>query len=324
MSCPLVPTAALDGKAASPALVQEGYSSAAPADGYDSIAPVRGKGLTPSAQLKPQGCKSLNSDRFQEVNPFLLGRNTKFRRFFKSWSHRALGASPDLSGDDGPLFPCAAPYPEVLNASGSAFKRLATRKKMWSKQFLNCLFTWNSYVALGMPDCREGSAFEPNGGCRSWKSARDLADPLLVEVMDFGCHELRSFSLALDGGRADVEQYFSELPDDESSPSPFPCKNQQKDSSSTALPERVAVPLHAGSVDPRDHLSPERAQIVNDLAKLRMPEDSWGPLPIACHRVPFDKENDMALKLLESNMCCLVPESILPRRKDGRLILALA
>ena len=55
------------------------------------------------------------------------------------------------------------------------------------------------------------------------------------------------------------------------------------------VPERVAVPAVAGTVDPCAFLPEERRQVVEQLAKLRLSEEWWPSIPTACHRVAISK-----------------------------------
>ena len=97
-----------------------------------------------------------------------------------------------------------------------------------------------------------------------------------------------------------------------------------KAQASVALPvqaDRIAVPEQAGLVDPVALLSPDRAQVVADLEKLRLPEILWGDVVKACHRVPLEEETGLMLKLLETGMVTLLPEEQLPRSSTGDLMV---
>lgn len=105
----------------------------------------------------------------------------------------------------------------------------------------------------------------------------------------------------------------------------FLSKQQFLSSKATsALPvhaEGIAIPTTAGSVSIVDHLPMERARVVRDLEKLRMPEHLWNRIPIACHQVASSEEDAVARKMLAAGMAELIPESQLPHDRHGRLLL---
>ena len=61
--------------------------------------------------------------------------------------------------------------------------------------------------------------------------------------------------------------------------------------------------------------------MVENLHLLRRPEALWGEEVQSCHRVPVQEETPLLRRLLAAKMVELVPESDLPRRQDGRLLL---
>ena len=83
---------------------------------------------------------------------------------------------------------------------------------------------------------------------------------------------------------------------------------------------RVAVPEEAGTVDPLVWLPEGQAAVLANLPELRLPEDQWDEVAVACHQVAENEEKNVAAKLLATGMAVLVPESELPRRGDGRLL----
>ena len=127
----------------------------------------------------------------------------------------------------------------------------------------------------------------------------------------------------MSGGRADLENLLQAFPCADSgyfvSKEPF-----LSSKASCALPvhaDRIAIPATAGTVSIVDHLPPERAQVVRDLEKLRLPEYLWNRIPVACHQVASDEEDAVARKMLQSGMAELIPESELPRDRHGRILL---
>ena len=73
--------------------------------------------------------------------------------------------------------------------------------------------------------------------------------------------------------------------------------------------ERVASPERAATVDILQHLPAERARVVRDLERPRLPEHLWNRIPIACHQVDGAEEVGLARRLLASEMVRIVPET---------------
>ena len=80
------------------------------------------------------------------------------------------------------------------------------------------------------------------------------------------------------------------------------------------------MPEEAGQMNPCAWLPPERRVVVENLELLQGPQDLWGELIVACHRVPPDEEAALVSKMLETKMVELIPESELPRNDEGDLM----
>ena len=148
---------------------------------------------------------------------------------------------------------------------------------------------------------------------------------LLAEVNRLGCFR-DSIKAPLDGGRQSVYKLVNEFRVHDCLQPQHPTINNHNNIDNlvtTALqvdPARIAIPEIAGTVDPAKYLPKERREVFNDLHRLKLPEESWGVIPRACHRVPLTKEDEMARKLLHSHMALLVPERDLPRTKAGAIL----
>ncbi|CAE7376276.1 unnamed protein product [Symbiodinium sp. CCMP2456] len=88
----------------------------------------------------------------------------------------------------------------------------------------------------------------------------------------------------------------------------------------SVVPSRVALPAKAGMVDPLDWLEPERAVVVQELERLRRAEEDWDEVPLACHKVALQDEDEMVLRLVEHGMALPVQEAELPHDGRGRLL----
>ena len=251
------------------------------------------------------------------VDPALPGRNsTRFMKYL-AWLERAHGYLLERSGANTPLFPSALPYPEVLGAKGRA--RGSLDALQWGRVFVNTLVAWSNFVVLGCPD-GEGSAFEPRVAHTSVEGIRPYADKLLGEVANFISPEVLSGALSCEGKRKDLEELVASGTGACYS-GVVKVESQRLSSALPVVADRVAIPEEAGQVDPRRCLDSVRAQVVDNLQALRRPEHLWGEEVQACHRVPIEEETPLLRRLLASRMIALVPESELPRRQDGRLLL---
>lgn len=245
--------------------------------------------------------------------------NSRFFLYY-TWFQSAQGVLLERSGSDVPLFPGALPYPEVINAfvGGVSAEEEQVR---WAKSYMNMVVGWSNFLALGCPDSG-GVASEPRVGYRCLEEVRKFADELLGEVVEFAADDLRKGVLNCTGKRKLLEQSVHEAA----------CIDAYggrmaalvKAQACVALPVqagRVAVPEHAGLVDPVALLPPDRARVVADLESLRLPEALWGEVVKACHRVPLEEETGLMLKLLETGMVTLLPEDQLPRSSTGDLMV---
>ena len=251
------------------------------------------------------------------VDPALPGRNsTRFMKYL-AWLERAQGYLLERSGADAPLFPSALPYPEVVGLRWPAGGGLNAAQ--WGRVFVNTLVAWSNFVVLGCPG-GEGSAFEPRVAHRSVEGIRPYADKLLGEVANFVNPEVLSGTLSCEGKRRDLEDMVAS-----GTGACYSGVMKVDDQRlSTALPvvaDRVAIPEEAGQVDPRECLNSVRAQVVDRLHELRKPEPLWGEEVQACHRVPVQEETPLLRRLLAAKMITLLPESVLPCRQDGRMLL---
>ena len=253
-------------------------------------------------------------------HPGLVGVNsdTNFIKYL-AWFESCQGSRLELSSESLALFPSMLPYPEALLPAGT---EVGTEEVItwWTKAFLNAFIAWGNFVTLGCPTSGS-SAYEPRVGHRSMESIRVFTDELLGEMREFVCLDLVLGRLGCEGKRATVEQLLAQV-----SCTVGACYMSEPVGGSlpsTALPvtaSRVAIPEVAGTVDPLQWLEPERADIVANLDRLRLPEPLWEDIVVACHRVPEEDEPALARKLLETGMAVLIPEQDLPRDSDGRLL----
>ena len=234
------------------------------------------------------------------------------------WFEGVQGTLLERSGNEIPLFPCALPYPEILDweiLTGEGEAQL-----WWAKSFVNTFVAWSNFVVLGSPRL-EGGACEPRVGYRSMLDARLFCDRLLGEVQEFACHDVVLGSLECGGKRAIVEDLLQNVVT--AAGACYGAPAQAGTSATTALPvvaARVAVPEEAGAVDPLVWLPEGQAAVLANLPELRLPEDQWDEVAVACHQVAEMEEKNVAAKLLATGVAVLVPESELPRRGDGRLL----
>lgn len=242
-------------------------------------------------------------------HPALEGPNSKFLRYF-SWFEDIQGTLPVRTGNDVPLFPAVLPFPEasfVEEVNGDDQALL-----WWSKAFVNTFVAWGNFVVLGCPELGS-SALEPRVFHRA--DVQQFSEKLLGEVVEFASVELIFGSLSCSGKRSVLEEMLRLN---------FASYGVgQVPAPAGALPvaaDRVAVPEHAGMVDPLDWLPPGQAAVVENLEELRLPEAAWGEEVVACHRVPQEHEADLARKLLSTGMAQLVRESDLPRTSEGHLL----
>ena len=92
----------------------------------------------------------------------------------------------------------------------------------------------------------------------------------------------------------------------------------------TALPDNISFPSVAGTDYPAVYLSPERAAMFRDLARITLPSDLWSyPLPTACHKVSPGSEAELRQLLVDRQMPVLVPKARVPRcPRTNRQIIA--
>ena len=241
------------------------------------------------------------------VDPALSGRNsTRFMKYL-AWLERAHGYLLERSGADTPLFPSALPYPEVVGLRLGAKGPLDSAQ--WCRVFVNALVAWCNFVVLGCPD-GAGSAYEPRVAHRSVECIRPCADKLLGEVAEFFCPEMLSGALSCEGKREDLEDLVAS--------GTGACYSGVV---KVGCQKLSLIPEEAGQVDPRQCLESPRAEVLDQLPDLRLPEALWGEEVVACHRVAVHEETPLLRRLLAAKMITFVPEQDLPRRRDGRLLL---
>lgn len=90
--------------------------------------------------------------------------------------------------------------------------------------------------------------------------------------------------------------------------------------------DRVSLPVQAGRVRPVDVLSsaprPGSAQVCRDLRRLEGPLAAWpNPTLRPCQRIAPDAETQLARKLIECDMACLIDESDIPAGPDGKVLV---
>ena len=252
------------------------------------------------------------------LDPCLPGLNSfdsKFMTFY-DWLCGTNGVMSSDAGGSNSLFPCDLPYPEALRPPSGAVLD-DEEKRLWAMNYLNVFVAWGNYVELGCPDCHGGS-WEPPTVVQSRDVARRFADRLLGEVEEFASFELVNDSLFFEGSRHAAEQALRHV----SCTAAGYVGGTADDSLSNALPvkaERVAMPEHAGMVDPLLLLPEDRREVVANLVALRRPEHLWEPMVRAFHNVPADEEAGLVKKLLEHKMVELVPESQLPHDSCGKM-----
>ena len=255
----------------------------------------------------------------QLVHPALFYGNSRFISYV-SWFEGAQSFLLELSGNNVPLFPCALPFPEVMEMAELRLDEPGALA-WWSRVFVNTFVAWGNFVTLGCPAAGAG-AFEPRVSYRCLAEARAFAMELLGEVEEFACLDLILGRLDCLGKRGCIDELLKKIRC--TGGACYAGTAQVPGKVSTALPvvpSRVALPLEAGQVDPCDWLPPDRAAILQDLAGLRRDEDDWGEVPVACHRVEPSEEDDLVRRLVAHGMAVPVPEDQLPRCRDGRLLV---
>ena len=246
------------------------------------------------------------------------GQNSSFVQYM-TWFRCAQGILPERSGSTQPLFPGMLPYPEMYHHRGVVYG--IQTAEGWAKCLLNEFVAWSNFVVLGCPD-GDGGCHEPRVIYRSMGDMRFFSDRLLGEVMAFCSPDLLRDTLSFDGKRGDLNALLETLSC--SMPSYDGAVPLATPDNNVALPvqaERMAVPDEAGQVDPARWLDPGRAFVFENLESLRLPEEVWEEVPVACHRVPPEQERAVIQKLLDTHMVALVSESELPRTQDGRLLV---
>ena len=253
----------------------------------------------------------------QIVHPALAFQNSKFISYV-TWFEGAQGFLLERSGDSIPLFPCALPYPEVLSPERLDLDA-AGAIEWWSKAFVNTWVAWGNFVTLGCPE-DGGGGYEPRVSYKCLAEARAFADTLLGEVVEFADLDLILGLLDCSGKRGCIEEILSKVHCTGAYRMGTAQVPGQVTTALPVVPERLALPLQAGQVDPLEWLEPERADVVQDLPGLCKPEDHWEEAPVACHKVTPSEEEALARKLVERGMAVPVLEADLPHDGRGRLL----
>ena len=260
----------------------------------------------------------MHEERDDIRHPACLGRNSFFLSYV-SWFEGVQGSLSELSGSDVALFPCVLPYPEVLQIDElEGEEQLIT---WWAKTFMNMFVCWSNFVVLGSPRPGAG-AYEPRVAYRGFGDARQFADRLLGEVIEFSSVELILGKLSCEGKRAAIADILSGFPCTGAfyGDVPFQVSGSGVTTALPVVADRLAVPEDAGKVDPVAWLPPDRAAVVRDLVALRLPEEEWDEVPRSCHRVAPEEEAGVAERLLSTGMATLVDEVDLPRNRAGDLM----
>ena len=255
------------------------------------------------------------------IFPWERGRDSRFLRYY-TWLQQCIpSTSSELSGDRESLFPSALPYPEVQSEQRGT---IAGKNKagLWARSYLNFWVAWSNYVVLGCPDCR-GAVSEPLVSYGCGRRMRSFTNRLLGEVEEFMLDVACTGEVTCDGKRASLEESLELLVASNASYGVGILPGGVSSKLSAALPvtaDRIAIPEVAGTVDPRDCLDDEKAQILDRLESFRLPPDQWKDVVKACHRVSEGEESSLIRKLLNSKMVTLIPESDLPRDHSGELM----
>jgi len=155
---------------------------------------------------------------------------------------------------------------------------------------------------------------------KSRAEAAAFADQLLGEVRDFANLDLVLGCLACSGKRGCIEEMLQQVHCTGAYRAGTAQAPGQATSALPVVPSRVALPEKAGMVDPLDWLEPERRSVVQDLELLRRPEADWEEIPLACHKVGPQDEDEMVLRLVAHGMAVPVQEADLPHDGHGRLL----
>ena len=253
----------------------------------------------------------------QVVHPALAFGNSKFVSYVV-WFEGAQGLLPERSGDFSSLFPCALPYPEAL-LSERVVVDSSGALDWWSMAFVNTWVAWGNFVTLGCPS-PGGSAYEPRVSYKSRAEARTFADQLLGEVRQFANLDLVLGRLGCSGKRGCIEEMLQQVHCTGAYCAGTAQAPGQASCALSVVPSRVALPEKAGMVDPLDWLEPARAGVVQDLVRLRRAEEDWDEIPLACHKVAPQDEDEMVLRLVAHGMAVPVQEAELPHDGRGRLL----
>ena len=88
-------------------------------------------------------------------------------------------------------------------------------------------------------------------------------------------------------------------------------------------PSRVSLPTEVGTCLPELWVPDHLKWVLSRPSDLVLPEDAWpSPLPVPCHMISPENERVLVSRMLKIGMGVLVPEAQVPRRPDGRPLLA--
>ena len=259
-------------------------------------------------------------------------QNSSFYRF-NQWYHHASCISSLRCELEDFAFPCEPPFCQK-ELAGSAEHHSPRQRRRWRRRrfamrWVNDLFSFYSWIALGCPKAVD--QYVPENRWFSGACVRARGLELVSEVANFSCSGAGLSKTSLDGNRKKLQNSIHSFSMHDYERQLQPNFNTKPHSNIDHLttnaiyvdPDRIGIPERAGLVDPLSHLPPHERAVVRDLRRLKLPEEEWGPIPHAFHRVAPGKEQQLARKLLKHDMAILVAEQDLPRDSSGRLLLGV-
>lgn len=190
-------------------------------------------------------------------------------------------------------------------------------KKLSAKLWVNWQVSYFNYLTLGCPKARIDTSVIPSSIS---PVQRQIVSHLLVEARHF-CAASGGEIPSLGRGRAHLRKLIAR----NTSTYQF-STNTSTSTSTVAEPidlKRIAMPTHAGRVQPHKYLCPERAKVLEDLNTIVLPEDSW-PLPATrpCQLLPQESQLEFVEWAIKSEFAVLIPEEFVPRNSAGKLLVS--
>ena len=144
--------------------------------------------------------------KYAAVSPSLGGKNSSFLRYSRWYVHNAFSISAPRGAESPFRFPCECPFSRS-EVSGDELgchsrRRNRWRRLSWRMKWVNELFAYHSWLALGCP--ASSSQYVPASGCVSSSMVRGCAFELLAEVRGFGCSGVELSSSPPEGGRKNL------------------------------------------------------------------------------------------------------------------------